>query len=148
MLVHGNMTGCETLHEPFYLMLNDCRIADIEVTGHARLRFEERKGPDEPGGGDAESWMWQCLKQRRIRSHSRSERDTYVVDNDMVLAARLTELHHESDSQGNPLYKMVVVTFLGRVSVTPELRDLKGYYARQRNLKRQTAAKRRRRRKK
>lgn len=126
------------VHEPFYVMLDGYRIADVVITAHARGRFDDRSPGDGQPVKDAAFWLWQCLKQKRVRAYSPEEPDMYVADNDLVMAARIIRLEGEADLYGNPLYKLVVVSFLGKMSENIELRDLKTYYARQRSSRRVT----------
>ncbi|AIQ63753.1 hypothetical protein D3C81_249760 [compost metagenome] len=126
------------LQEPFYVMLDGYRIADVVITSHASGRYEDRGAGTGQSGKDIAFWLWQCLKQKRVRLYSPEEPDLYLVDNDLVMAARITALHGEADLYGNPLYRLIVVSFLGRMSENIELRDLKSYYARQRSTRRVT----------
>ncbi|AKG34516.1 hypothetical protein [Paenibacillus durus] len=136
--MRDNKTGSWGAHEPFYVMLNEYRIADLVITAHARSRYEGRGQSDGQPGKDAAYWLWQCLKQKRVRAHSPAEPEMYVVDNDLVMAARIVEIPDESDLYGNPLYKLIVVSFLGKMSENIDLRDLKTYYARQQSSRRIT----------
>jgi hypothetical protein len=56
-------------------------------------------------------------------------------------------LKDETDIAGNPLHKMVIVTFLGKVSEDIQLRDLKAYYSWLRHSRRMTLVKHGRKRK-
>ena len=47
----------------------------------------------------------------------------------------------ETDLAGGPVHKMIVVTFLGRMSETMELRDLRTYYSWLRHSRRMTLVK-------
>ncbi|NGM83326.1 hypothetical protein G5B47_12960 [Paenibacillus sp. 7124] len=123
-------------YEPFYVMLNEYRIADLVITAHARSRYEDRSQGDGVTGKEAAFWLWQCLKQKRVKPHSPGEPEMYVVDNDLVMAARIVEMPGEADLYGNPLYKLIVVSFLGKMSENIDLRDLKSYFARQRSSRR------------
>jgi len=71
----------------------------------------------------------------------------FLIDDDLVFVAEFTELPGETDLVGQPLHKMIVVTFLGRMSVTIELRDLKTYYSWLRHSRRMTLIKNSRKRK-
>jgi hypothetical protein len=71
----------------------------------------------------------------------------YVVDDDLVMVAEFATLDDKTDIAGNPLHKMIVVTFLGRMSETIELRDLKTYYSWLRHSRRMTLIKNSRKRK-
>jgi hypothetical protein len=85
--------------------------------------------------------MWECLKDDRIVSYYRNEQDVYTIDDDLVFVAEFTVSDKDTDLLGNPLHKMIVVTFLGRMSETMELRDLKTYYSWLRHSRRMTLIK-------
>ncbi len=91
--------------------------------------------------------MWQCLKKGRIEPYYRNEQDVYLIDDDLVFVAEFATLDKETDLTGNPLHKMIIVTFLGRMSETIELRDLKSYYSWLRHSRRMTLIKNSRKRK-
>ena len=55
--------------------------------------------------------MWECLKQDRIVPYYRNEQDVYLIDDDLVVVAEFSELEHERDLIGNPLHRMIIVTF-------------------------------------
>ncbi|MDF2963236.1 MAG: hypothetical protein K0S39_4971, partial [Paenibacillus sp.] len=61
--------------------------------------------------------------------------------------AEFMTLKDETDIAGNPLHKMVIVTFLGKVSEDIQLRDLKAYYSWLRHSRRMTLVKHGRKRK-
>ncbi len=63
------------------------------------------------------------------------------------MVAEFVELKEKVDLSGNPLHKMIVVTFLGRVSQDIQLRDLKAYYSWLRHSRRMTLVKHGRKRK-
>jgi hypothetical protein len=63
------------------------------------------------------------------------------------MVAEFGVLEGEIDLVGNPLHKMIVVTFLGRMSENVELRDLKTYYSWLRHSRRMTLMKNSRKRK-
>jgi hypothetical protein len=63
------------------------------------------------------------------------------------MVAEFNVLENEVDIAGNPLHKMIVVTFLGRMSEVLELRDLKSYYSWLRHSRRMTLIKNSRKRK-
>ncbi|ULO05411.1 hypothetical protein H1230_20250 [Paenibacillus sp. 19GGS1-52] len=134
-------------YEPFHIMLNDYRVANIVITDFARSRYVERISVEVRVDGDVVAWIWQCLKQKRIQSYSNSEQNAYLIDEDLVIIAEFTELPGETNLSGYPLYTLTVVSFLGKVSVTPQLRDLKSYYSLLRHSRRLKLIKRRRRRK-
>jgi hypothetical protein len=63
------------------------------------------------------------------------------------MVAEFAVLENETDLVGNPLHKMIIVTFLGRMSESVELRDLKTYYSWLRHSRRMTLMKNSRKRK-
>ncbi|GAB2702409.1 hypothetical protein ACFQWB_02085 [Paenibacillus thermoaerophilus] len=134
-------------YEPFYIVLGDKKIADIIITNHARVRWTERVESDKTGYGDICDFLWDRLKKGRVESYYRKEEDVYLIDDDLVMVAEFTVLENETDIAGNPLHKMIVVTFLGRMSETMELRDLKTYYSWLRHSRRMTLIKNTRKRK-
>ena len=86
-------------------------------------------------------FLWEKLKQGRMALHYTNEQDVYVVDDDLLLVAEFSLLEQAVDVAGGPLYKMVIITFLGRMSETLELRDLRSYYAWLRHSRRMTLVK-------
>ncbi|MNR60577.1 hypothetical protein D3C85_1820950 [compost metagenome] len=64
-----------------------------------------------------------------------------------MFVAEFADAPNDMDLLGNPLHKMIVVTFLGRMSETIELRDLKSYYSWLRHSRRMTLVKNSRKRK-
>ncbi|CAM2821641.1 hypothetical protein PASE110613_02415 [Paenibacillus sediminis] len=134
-------------YESFYVELGDKRVADIVITNHAQSRYLDRIEQQNSGFDHIAAWMWECLKQNRIAPYYRNEQDVYIIDEDLVLVAEFSELPGECDILGNPLHKMIVVTFLGRMSETIELRDLKSYYSWLRHSRRMTLIKNSRKRK-
>lgn len=134
-------------YEPFNVVLGDKRIADIVITSHARIRYMDRVQGGETDYDKIATWMWECLKQNRITPYYRNEQDVYLIDEDLVVVAEFTEIENEVDLTGNPLHKMIIVTYLGRMSETIELRDLKTYYSWLRHTRRMTLIKNTRKRK-
>lgn len=134
-------------YEPFYVLLSDKKIADIVITHHAQSRWSSRVESEKTGFEDICSFLWNKLKDGRVESYYRKEEDVYLIDEDLVMVAEFALLENETDIAGNPLYKMVVVTFLGRMSETIELRDLKSYYSWLRHSRRMTLIKNSRKRK-
>ncbi|WP_136606401.1 hypothetical protein [Paenibacillus dokdonensis] len=128
-------------YEPFYVVLGDKRVADIVITNHAKTRYNDRIQSGDSQIDDIAAWMWECLKQNRMLPYYRNEQDVYLIDEDLVVVAEFTEIEGEHDISGNPLHKMIVVTFLGRMSETIELRDLKSYYSWLRHSRRMTLIK-------
>lgn len=144
--MHGKGTEWWGTYEPFLIMLNDYGIADIVLTQHAKSRYADRIGQEDSGNGEVTSWLWQAIKQNRVRPYSRSEYNAYLIDNDTVIVADFRQLEGVTSLSGEPLYVMVIVSFLGRISVTPQLRDLKKYYSWLRHSRRMKLMKKRRRR--
>lgn len=140
------MTNRWNTYESFYVELADKKVADIIITNHAKSRWADRVESERTGYEDIAEFMWECLKQGRIKSYYRREQDVYLIDDDLVFVAEFADSISETDLIGNPLHKMVVVTFLGRMSETIELRDLKSYYSWLRHSRRMTLVKNSRRR--
>ncbi|OAB33815.1 hypothetical protein [Paenibacillus glacialis] len=134
-------------YEPFYVVLGDKRVADIVITSHARIRYMDRVQDGEVDFNKIAAWMWECLKQNRITPYYRNEQDVYLIDEDIVVVAEFTKLESEVDLIGNTLHKMIIVTYLGKMSETIELRDLKSYYSWLRHSRRMTLLKNTRKRK-
>lgn len=128
-------------YESFYIALGKYKIADIIVTHHAVHRYKDRVGPENSHNDTIATFMWESLKQDRIVKYFANEEDVYVIDKDLVFVAEFGELPGETDLLGNPLHKMIVVTFLGKMSETLELRDLKSYYSWLRHSRRTTLLK-------
>lgn len=131
----------------FYIEFGGYKVADIVVTNHAVQRYRERVGPDSSQVEGIATQLWECLKQNRISKYYSNEEDVYLIDQDLVLAAEFSELAGETDLVGNPLHRMIIVTFLGKMSETIELRDLKAYYSWLRHSRRTTLMKNNRKRK-
>ncbi|WEK52862.1 MAG: hypothetical protein P0Y55_09605 [Candidatus Cohnella colombiensis] len=128
-------------HEPSHILLRDKKVVDIIITNHARERWTARVENEKTGHSDILQFMWECLKESRIVSYYRNEQDVYTIDDDLVFVAEFSESDSETDVNGEPLHKMIVVTFLGRMSETMELRDLKKYYSWLRHSRRMTLIK-------
>ncbi|MBD8496854.1 MULTISPECIES: hypothetical protein [Paenibacillus] len=128
-------------YEPFYVLLGDKKISDIIITNHARSRWNDRIASETQDMEAIASYMWDCLKTNRITSYYRQEEDVYLIDDDIVMVAELVESERDLDLSGTPMTKMVVVTYLGRMSQTIELRDLKSYYSWLRHSRRMTLVK-------
>jgi hypothetical protein len=128
-------------YEPFYVVLGDKKIADIVITNHARSRWADRVESEKTGYSDIAQFLWECLKQNRVAPYYRNEEDVYTIDDDLVFVAEFALSDKDFDLLGNPLHKMIVVTFLGRMSETMELRDLKTYYSWLRHSRRMTLIK-------
>jgi hypothetical protein len=127
-------------YEPFHVTLGDKKVADIVITNHALTRWNDRivRGDDSVGG--ICEYLWNQLKLDQIKSYYRNEQDVYLVEDDLVMVAEFGDTE-QTDLVGNQLHKMIVVTFLGRMSETMELRDLKSYYSWLRHSRRMTLIK-------
>lgn len=134
-------------YEPFHILLGDKRVADIVITHHARMRWADRVEKERTGYEDIGAFLWERLKSGSIAPYYRNEEDVYLIDDDLVMVAEFSQLEGEIDLVGNPLHKMIVVTFLGRMSESVELRDLKTYYSWLRHSRRMTLMKNSRKRK-
>jgi len=134
-------------YEPFFVVLADKKIADIVITNHARVRWVDRVETVKTGFEDICAFLWEKLKDGHIESYYRNEEDVYLIDDDLVMVAEFAVIENETDIAGSPLHKMIVVTFLGRMSETMELRDLKSYYSWLRHSRRTTLIKNSRKRK-
>ncbi|GKU78487.1 hypothetical protein [Paenibacillus sp. L3-i20] len=141
------MTRRWSTYESFYVDLGDKRVVDVIITNHAKSRWLDRVESEKTGFDDIAEYIWECLKKGRIEPYYRNEQDVYLIDEDLVFVAEFTESLTEMDLLGNPLHKMIVVTFLGRMSETIELRDLKSYYSWLRHSRRMTLVKNSRKRK-
>jgi hypothetical protein len=128
-------------YEPFHVVLGDKKVVDIIITNHARIRWTDRVESEKTGYSDIAEFMWECLKEDRIVSYYRNEQDVYTIDDDLVFVAEFSISETDTDLLGNPLHKMIVITFLGRMSDTMELRDLKTYYSWLRHSRRMTLIK-------
>jgi hypothetical protein len=127
-------------YEPFHVTLGDKKVADIVITNHALSRWNDRIVRGDESIGDICEYLWAQLKQDQIKSYYRNEQDVYLVEDDLVMVAEFGNLE-QTDLVGNQLHKMIIVTFLGRMSETMELRDLKSYYSWLRHSRRMTLIK-------
>lgn len=126
--------------EPFCVRLGDKRIADIVITHHALRRWNDRIARETVTVRDISDFLWERLKRGNVRPYYRNEQDVYLVDDDLVMVAEFGDLD-DGTPDGEPLHKMIVVTFLGKMSETMELRDLKTYYSWLRHSRRMTLIK-------
>lgn len=141
------MTRRWNTYEAFYVELGDKKISDIIITNHAQTRWLDRVESANTGYDDIAEFLWECLKKGRVESYYRNEEDVYLIDGDLVFVAEFSDAPNDMDLLGNTLQKMIVVTFLGRMSETIELRDLKSYYSWLRHSRRMTLVKNSRKRK-
>lgn len=133
--------GRWSTYEPFFVTLCDKKVADIVITNHARIRWADRISGEQTSFEEICAFLWEKLKNDKIKSYYRNEQDVYLVDEDLVVVAEFANLENETDIVGNPLHKMIIVTFLGKMSETIELRDLKSYYSWLRHSRRMTLIK-------
>lgn len=128
-------------YETYFVPLGEKKVADIVITNHAQSRWIERIEAEKTGFEDIGAFVWEKLKKGLIESYYRNEQDVYLIDNDLVMVAEFEKLEQEIDISGQLLDKMIIVTFLGRMSETFELRDLKTYYSWLRHSRRTTLLK-------
>ncbi|NOV03275.1 hypothetical protein [Paenibacillus planticolens] len=133
--------GRWSTYEPFFVQLGDKKVADVVITNHAKLRWTDRVSSENNSLEEICAFLWEKLKNDSVVSYYRNEEDVYLIDDDLVVVAEFSQLEHETDLVGNPLHKMIIVTFLGRMSETMELRDLKSYYSWLRHSRRMTLIK-------
>ncbi|SEB44240.1 hypothetical protein [Paenibacillus sp. GP183] len=133
--------GRWSTYEPFFVTLGDKRVADIVITNHARIRWADRISSETSSFEEICGFLWDKLKNDNMKPYYRNEQDVYLVDEDLVVVAEFANLENETDIVGNPLHKMIIVTFLGKMSETIELRDLKSYYSWLRHSRRMTLIK-------
>ncbi|NOU95235.1 hypothetical protein GC093_18690 [Paenibacillus sp. LMG 31456] len=127
--------------EPFYVALGDKNVADIVITNHARIRWADRVESQKTGFDDICDFLWDRLKAGNIKSYYKNGEDVYLVEDDLVMVAEFTGWESSSGISNRQLHRMVIVTFLGRMSETIELRDLKSYYSWLRHSRRMTLIK-------
>src|SRR5690554_5351693 len=125
--------------EPCFIKLGDKNVIDIVITNHARNRWIDRIESEKTGFEDISTFLWDKLKADQIESYYRKEQDVYLVEDDLVVVAEFSEV--EKYDVKTTLHKMIIVTFLGRMSETMELRDLKSYYSWLRHSRRMTLMK-------
>ncbi len=145
--MRDKIMGRWSTYGPFFVPLGDKKVADIVITNHARLRWTDRVSGENTSFEDICAFLWARLKNEKIVPYYRNEQDVYLIDEDLVMVAEFSLLENETDVAGNPLHKMIVVTFLGKMSETIELRDLKSYYSWLRHSRRMTLIKNGRKRK-
>ncbi|OCT16989.1 hypothetical protein A8709_23620 [Paenibacillus pectinilyticus] len=133
--------GRWSTYEPFFVQLGDKKVADIVITNHAKLRWSDRISSNNNSLEEICAFLWEKLKNDSMVPYYRNEEDVYLIDDDLVVVAEFSQLEHETDLVGNPLHKMIIVTFLGKMSETMELRDLKSYYSWLRHSRRMTLIK-------
>lgn len=141
MIMKDKVMGRWSTYEPFFVQLGDKKVADVVITNHAKLRWSDRVSSENNSLEEICAFLWEKLKNDSIVPYYRNEEDVYLIDDDLVVVAEFAHLEHETDLVGNPLHKMIIVTFLGKMSETMELRDLKSYYSWLRHSRRMTLIK-------
>jgi hypothetical protein len=126
--------------EPFFVPLGNKSIADIVITNHAQVRWIDRVEHQKTGFEDICGFLWNRLRTGSVKSYYKNGEDAYLVDDDLVMIVEFAEMDNEGYSS-QKLHRMVIVTFLGRMSETIELRDLKSYYSWLRHSRRMTLIK-------
>ncbi|WP_159887480.1 hypothetical protein [Paenibacillus puerhi] len=137
----------ESIQEWDLAELEDKQIVDLILTHHAYDRWRTRVDNDKLTAAEVEGFLWDRLKAGRVESYYRNEEDVYVVDDDLLMVVEFAPAEQESVLFGAPLHKLIAVTFLGRMSQSMELRDLKTYYSWLRHSRRMTLLKNSRKRK-
>ncbi|SDC06579.1 hypothetical protein SAMN02799630_02578 [Paenibacillus sp. UNCCL117] len=127
--------------------LEDKKIIELILTHHAYDRWKTRVAQDHRSAAEIARFLWDRLKDGRIESYYRNEEDVFVVDGDLLMVVEFVPAEQESEQYGAPLYKLIAVTFLGCMSQSMELRDLKTYYSWLRHSRRMTLMKSSRKRK-
>lgn len=137
--------GSKVLHNEY---IGEKRIIEIVVTHHARTRWEDRIANEKTSFHDIAAFLWYKMKANSIRNYYKNEEDVYLIDEDVVMVAEFVPADNEHHRPfEKTAYKMIVVTFLGRMSETMELRDLRSYYSWLRHSRRMTLIKNSRKRK-
>ncbi|WP_270171668.1 hypothetical protein [Paenibacillus sp. SYP-B4298] len=128
-------------YDPYYIELGDKKIVDIIITHHAQDRWISRVDRGRAGLEEIGQFIWDRLKRGQIEPYYRHDEDVYIVDDDLLMVVNFAVSEQERDLIGNPLHKMMIITFLGRLSESLELRDLRSYYSWLRHSRRMTLVK-------
>ena len=64
-------------YEPFHIILNNHRVANIVITNHAKSRYLDRISDGTGDDQEITAWMWQCVKQGRLKPYSDSVYNAY-----------------------------------------------------------------------
>ncbi|KEQ23305.1 hypothetical protein [Paenibacillus tyrfis] len=137
----GKVDGRERKNVSRDGLLRGKPIADIVVTHHARSRWVDRVETEKTGFHDITAFLWSKLKSDSIQPYYKNEQDVYLIDEDLVMVAEFVKMDVSESAREPEAYKMIVVTFLGRMSETMELRDLRSYYSWLRHSRRMTLIK-------
>jgi hypothetical protein len=128
-------------YDPFFVELIEKKIADVFITHHAKERWFQRIDTVNTSLDDICSFIWEKLKSGNIIRYYPNDEDFFLIDDDLVIVAEFNKIEDKTDLIGNPLHKMIIITFLGRMSENIELRDLKQYYSWLRHSRRMTLIK-------
>ncbi|TCZ79440.1 hypothetical protein E0485_06155 [Paenibacillus albiflavus] len=128
-------------YEPFFAVLDNYLVADVVVTHHAKDRWNERIAIKGGEVDDICDYVWDKLKESKITPYYKNEKEVFLIEDDLVVVAEFSAMENETDLIGNPLHKMIIVTFLGKLSESLELRDLRTYYSWLRHSRRMTLIK-------
>ncbi|WP_159887087.1 hypothetical protein [Paenibacillus puerhi] len=128
--------------ETDFMVLGGRVISDIVITHHARTRWADRVESEKTGFSDIAEFLRDKLLSCSVRTYYKNEQDVFLIDDDLVMVAEFAEIDKPRlQSQRMPVCKMIVITFLGRMSETMELRDLRSYYSWLRHSRRMTLIK-------
>jgi len=116
-------------YESFYIELGSKKIADIKVTAHAKKRWSERVSEEPATFESIADYIWNHVENRKVELYYSGHEDVYILDHDLVFVAEFEDSIENMDIAGLPLQRMIIVTFLGKMSEIIELRDLKAYYS-------------------
>ncbi|MBP1961616.1 hypothetical protein [Paenibacillus aceris] len=120
----GKKSNRWNTYEPFAAKLAGKHIADLIVTGHAQSRWGERVMDKQAKLEEVNLFLMKKLEDERIKPSDRNEPTLFIIDDDVQMVAEF-ELMDENELQtGLSTYKMIVVTFLERLSVNNEYRDI------------------------
>jgi hypothetical protein len=111
-------------YEPFAAELSGKQIADLVVTGHAHSRFGERVTHEKANLEEVNLFVRKKLEDERIKPSSRNEPTMFIIDDDVEMVAEFELMEANELQAGHSQYKMIVVTFLGRLSDNSEYTDL------------------------
>ncbi|TVY08731.1 hypothetical protein [Paenibacillus cremeus] len=123
------------------VLLSNKVVAEIIITHHARSRWADRVESEKTGFQDITAFLWSKLKADSVRTYYKNDQDVFLIDEDLVMVAEFAPIERSKDAIGPTKYKLIVVTFLGRMSETMELRDLRSYYSWLRHSRRMTLIK-------
>ncbi|MZQ82061.1 hypothetical protein GQF01_07910 [Paenibacillus sp. 5J-6] len=111
-------------YEPLAAILSGKQIADLVVTGHAHSRFGERVTHEKTNLEEVNLFVRKKLEDERIRLSDRNEPTMFIIDDDVEMVAEFELMEEKELQSGHSQYKMIVVTFLGRLSDNNEYTDL------------------------